>query len=295
MGVVSLIRDVRIGRRVAKKALRPELARADEARARFIREAQVQGQLEHPAIVPVYDLARDDDGAPYFTMKSIRGVTLEEILRRLAERDAGAVETFGRHRLLAAFSTVCLAAHYAHQRGVLHRDLKPANIMLGDYGEVYVLDWGLARIRHADSVEPADRIEVEHLHEAMTHVGTVMGTPGYVAPEQVRADAGTPDRRCDVYALGSVLFEILTLQKLHTPGPVKMVIQSTVQGADARASVRAPDRDIAPELDAICQRATAVDPEERYPDARELQNATSRFAAKKPGSTRAWPRGRPRS
>ncbi|HUH02097.1 MAG TPA: protein kinase [Kofleriaceae bacterium] len=279
MGVVSLIRDVRIGRRVAKKALRPELARAEEARARFVREAQVQGQLEHPAIVPVYDLARDEDGAPYFTMKSIRGVTLEEILRRLADRDAGAAETFGRHRLLAAFSTVCLAAHYAHQRGVLHRDLKPANIMLGEYGEVYVLDWGLARIRHADNVEPAERIDVEHLHEAMTHVGTVMGTPGYVAPEQVRADAGTPDRRCDVYALGSVLFEILTLQKLHTPGPVKTVIQSTVQGADARASVRAPDRDIAPELDAICQRATAVDPKDRYPDARELHDAVQRVLA----------------
>src|SRR5262249_54753115 len=139
MGEVHLCRDARIGRRVALKRLRTQggPGSTPAARARFLREARIQAQLEHPSGVPVYDLGRTPRRREVFTMKRVRGRTLGQILRDAAT---------SRRKLLAAFSSVCLAIHYAHARGVLHRDLKPANLMLGDFGEVYVLDWGLAKI-----------------------------------------------------------------------------------------------------------------------------------------------------
>ena len=146
MGVVQLIRDRRIGRSIARKLMRADHAGDPEARARFLREVQVQGQLEHPAIVPVYDLDEGGGGAPSFTMKTIRGRTLHEIIAALRTGEPDAARQYTRHKLLSAFGGVCLAIDYAHQRGVLHRDLKPSNLMLGDFGEVYVLDWGIAKI-----------------------------------------------------------------------------------------------------------------------------------------------------
>jgi serine/threonine-protein kinase len=146
MGTVDLCRDRVIGRDVALKRLHVQGSGAapSAATARFLREARVQGQLEHPAIVPVHDLGVTPDGRPYFTMKRVRGDTLDELLARLAAGDPDTARRFGQRRLLAAFSTVCLAVDFAHSRGVLHRDLKPANVMLGEFGEVNVLDWGLA-------------------------------------------------------------------------------------------------------------------------------------------------------
>src|SRR5262249_17778837 len=116
------------------------------ARRRFLHEARVQGQLEHPSIVPVYDLDLDEQGRPFFTMKRVRGLTLERVLERLREDDPDVVKRFSNRKLLTALAQVCLRIDYAHARGVLHRDLKPGNIMLGDFGEVYVLDWGLAKV-----------------------------------------------------------------------------------------------------------------------------------------------------
>ncbi|MCZ7681650.1 MAG: serine/threonine protein kinase [Sandaracinaceae bacterium] len=145
MGEVRLDRDRRIGREVAVKRLHAALGGREDTQARFLREARVQGQLEHPAIVPVYDLGAGEDGELYFTMKRVRGRTLADILADLAHGDAEAKKRFGRRRLLSAFSQVCLAIDYAHARGVMHRDLKPGNVMLGDWGEVYVLDWGSRR------------------------------------------------------------------------------------------------------------------------------------------------------
>ncbi len=228
-------------------------------------------------MVPVYDLGEGPDGAPFFTMKKVRGSTLAAIVRELRSGDAEAGRSYTRMRLLAAFSTVCLAVDYAHERGVVHRDLKPANIMLGDYGEVYVLDWGLAKLAHNADVDPRERLEVDNLHAAMTHVGTVMGTPGYVAPEQLTAGAVDADRRCDVYSLGAILFEILTWDKLHRPGTVKSVIEATLRGDDLRTSARAPERAVPPELDRICERALARDPDQRFASARDLHDAVQRY------------------
>src|SRR5689334_12964764 len=157
MGEVRSYADKRIGREIALKRLLPERADDVKSRKRFLREARIQGTLEHPSVVPVYDLGEEPDGSLYFTMKRIRGETLFDLIRRLAKDDPDALARWWRRRRLEVFGRICLAVHYAHTRGVIHRDLKPGNIMLGEYGEVYVLDWGLAKI--AD--EPPDSVERE--------------------------------------------------------------------------------------------------------------------------------------
>jgi serine/threonine protein kinase len=154
MGEVFLCADGWIGREVAMKVALGGPSAPVHLRARFIREALVQGQLEHPSVVPVYDLGIRPDGSAYFTMKRVRGETLEEVLEKLRAGDPEAAATHTRRRLLGAFSGVCLAIAFAHARGVLHRDLKPANIMLGAYGELYILDWGLSRRRSRCATPP---------------------------------------------------------------------------------------------------------------------------------------------
>jgi serine/threonine-protein kinase len=291
MGEVRLIRDQRIGREVAMKVMHPGYGSRSDARTRFEREARVQGQLEHPAIVPVYDLGVAPDGAAYFTMKRLRGHTFASIVEGLRANDARVVEQFSLRKLLGAFQQLSLAVAFAHARGVLHRDLKPANLMLGDFGEVYVLDWGLAKIAgEPDEPAPAaigesdatstttttstpgpeapSRIALDGPVGAQTAVGAIMGTPGYMPPEQVRGEV--LDARADVYALGAILFELLTLKPLHDRPTVEATMMATLLGADARASALAPDRAIAPELEAICVRATATERDDRYPSVRAL-------------------------
>jgi eukaryotic-like serine/threonine-protein kinase len=268
MGEVRLCRDGRIGREVAMKIVRTGNGAPPDQEARFLREARVQGRLEHPAVVPVYDLGRDPGGTPFFTMKRVNGHTLEEIVDGLAAGDAELEARYNRRKLLQAFTQICLAVDYAHARGVLHRDLKPANIMLGDFGEVYLLDWGLARfLEGSDAPASADTLPLETRH---TQVGSVLGTPGYMSPEQARGDAGI-DGRSDVYALGSILFEMLTLEPLHRATSVGAILNDTLKGLiDARAATRAPGRDVPPELEAICVRATRLEAGERFASAREL-------------------------
>jgi serine/threonine-protein kinase len=266
MGEVHLCRDARIGRRVALKRLRAQggSGSTPQARVRFLREARIQGQLEHPAVVPVYDLGRTPDGAEFFTMKRIRGRTLADIL-------ADGQTT--RRKLLQAFSSVCLAVDYAHTRGVLHRDLKPANLMLGDFGEVYVLDWGLAKIA-SDPEDQGEKVELGD-SSGQTIAGAILGTPGYAPPEVM---AGKPaGAQSDVYALGAILFELLTGERLHGGTSVGELIRSTMTGAEARASVRAPRSEVPPELEQLCVRATALEASARPQTPRELSEAVERF------------------
>jgi serine/threonine-protein kinase len=263
MGEVIGARDEQVGRDVAIKRMR---ASAPNHRAiqRFLREASIQGRLEHPAIAPVHEIGRDADGLPFFVMKKLTGTTLGKMI---------AEPGFALPRVLRAFAEVCLAVELAHVRGIIHRDLKPDNILLGDFGEVYVLDWGVAKVIGEDDGEFADVVSGSGEHA--TVVGTTIGTPGYMAPEQA---CGMPDidGRTDVYTLGCVLFEILAGEPLHPRGTEGM--RSALEGLrDARPSIRAPGRAIAPELDALCVAATITEREHRIQSARELGDRVQRY------------------
>jgi serine/threonine protein kinase len=282
MGEVVSAHDEQIGRSVAIKRLRAPNAPADIV-ARFMREARIQGRLDHPAIPPVHELWHDERGQPFFVMKQLSGITLSEVLARLARGDAQgdaqsdeARRRFTRQHLLRAFVDVCLAIEFAHTRGVVHRDLKPANVMLGEFGDVYVLDWGVARViaSGAPDIPPDLAPATAPAVVGDTVAGLVLGTPGYMSPEQVRGDADL-DGRADVYALGCILFEILAGEPLHSAGEAGLA--EAKAGVDARPSRRAPDREIPPELDAVCAKATRLDRAARYATARAVGDAVQRF------------------
>ena len=252
MGEVVAAQDLRIGREVAVKRIRADVPSPD-AVLRFLREARIQARLDHPAIVPVYELGTDERGRPFFTMKRLTGVTLA---RRLTSE--GPVQP-----LLRAFADVCLAIELAHSRGVVHRDLKPSNIMLGDFGEVYVLDWGVARVltETKRTTAPAAAVAADE----STTAGAILGTPGYMSPEQVRGEEAGP--KADVYALGAILFEILAGEPLHPRG--EAALGSTLSQPQVAPARRAGERAIPPELDGVCFDALAETPAAR-PTAREL-------------------------
>ncbi|HEY5923759.1 MAG TPA: serine/threonine-protein kinase, partial [Kofleriaceae bacterium] len=262
MGEVIAAQDQRIGREVAFKRMRSTHASGD-ALNRFLREARIQARLDHPAIVPVYELGKDAEGRPFFTMKRVTGETLAAHLEDPSAR---------QQPLLRAFADVCLAIELAHSKGVVHRDLKPSNIMLGDYGEVYVLDWGVARVLTDRKRFPtgADRGDIDSLGETD---GSMLGTPGYMSPEQMRGEDSVGSA-ADVYSLGAILFEILTGAPLHPRGHAS--VSSTLTMEEASPAQRQPDRAIAPELDAACAATLAADPTKR-PSARELGERVQRY------------------
>lgn len=276
MGTVRLCHDERVGRDVAMKVVRTDYAGSAQMRDRFIREAKVQGQLEHPSIVPVYDIGEGPNGEAYFTMKRVKGLTLEAVILGLSGGDAEISARYSRRRLLTAFSNVCLAIAYAHSRGVVHRDLKPANIMLGDFGEVTVLDWGLAKIPGGDDLPAmSQRVSMPDLAQSNTRAGTVLGTPGYMPAEQIRG-AELVDTKADVYALGAILFEIAAFEPMHNSENIDDIFTSTLMGTHGRPSARAPHRNVPQELDALCIAATASDPASR-PTARQVHEAIERL------------------
>ncbi len=267
MGEVTRVQDAKIGREVALKTLLPVApARATEASSRFLREARVQALLEHPAVVPVYDIGVGSAGLPYFTMKRVRGDSLFELLEQLREAPKGTPRPV--RRWLTAFVTVCRAVHYAHERGVVHRDLKPDNIMLGADGEVYVLDWGVAKVMPV----PAGRERVD-VDASDTRPGDLVGTPGYMAPEQALGQSDLVDSKSDVFALGAILFEIMTSQYLIDGEERAALIAATIDPARVPPL---PSDEVAPELYALCLRATRYDKDER-PTARELADAVERY------------------
>jgi serine/threonine-protein kinase len=253
IGEVVLAHDLRVGRDVAIKRLKTRSPSSDEVN-QFLREARIQARLDHPAVPPVYELGTDPEGRPFFTMKRLAGVTLLDTLAAPAPN---------RQRLLRAFADVCLAIEFAHSRGVVHRDLKPSNVMLGDFGDVYVLDWGLSRVVG----EAIANVVTDDIDSLDVKAGELLGTPGYMAPEQFQraAEAGRP---ADVYALGSILFEMLAGEPLHPRGPTALA--STMSGETVTSPARRrPDRAVPPELDAICAAMVALDPTTR-PTARKV-------------------------
>ena len=289
LGQVWLAVDPALKREIALKRIRPNKHASKDAHVRLIREAQITGQLEHPNIIPVYELEHaDEHGRPYYTMKFLRGKTLLEYIKDYHKhKKEGIAESLELVELLSSFIDVCNAIAYAGSRGIVHRDLKPQNIMLGDFGEVLVLDWGLAkRFGDEEDVEVGQRhVELgEVASRQQTMVGGVVGTPAFMAPEQASGENRNIDARTDVYGLGAVLFSILSGVPPHRGSKTKNSIKDTVDllkriSSGETPSVRDVDASIPKTLDAICQKAMHSNPDTRYQDARELAHDVTRYLA----------------
>ena len=237
MGQVELVRDNDIRRTVAVKRLHTD-SHSDDALLRFADEVRIVGQLEHPAIVPVYDVGRDASGDVYLVMKHLNGETMEQIIAKLAARDPTYTAQYTIEYRVHLFLQVLDAIRYAHARGVIHRDLKPANIMIGPYGEVTVLDWGIAKPIRRDpsrpsNVEPLERTLVDTHDRRLqeTQLGSLAGTPLYMSPEQAAGRNDDLDERSDVYSLCLLLYEWLTLEHpLKDKKTVTEVLAAIISG-----------------------------------------------------------------
>ena len=272
IGHVQVVKDRHLGREVALKDLRSRFtsrgsnsAGRTPAETRFLAEARVTGQLEHPGIIPVYELGRRADGSIYYTMKVVRGRTLGDALR--------GQDLAGRLGLLPHFLDICHALAYAHSRQVIHRDLKPDNVMLGDFGETMVLDWGLAKSLDqptGPAVAPSeeDRQQLCGASDSATVAGSPMGTPAYMPPEQACGDLGSIDQRSDVYSLGAILYQLLCGRPPHH-GTSALEVINKVRGVPVRPPTEREPR-CPSELADIAMRALSRDPAQRYPDAGAL-------------------------
>ncbi len=266
---VLLVADSDTSREVAM-AIMPDFRERPRADLeRFVREAKLTAGLEHPNIVPVHDIGIDESGSPYFTMKYLHGQSLASALRKVHKGEPAAVARYGQMRLLQILIRICNAIEFAHSQGVCHLDLKPENVNLGDYGEVLVLDWGLAR-----SIRPAAAGGIASPNSpegAVDH--RVKGTPGYMAPEQVRPSKEFPvGFRSDIYALGSILYAMLSLSNPLARLPMEEVFRRTVSGEVPPPSEAAPEgRYVPAALDAICRKAMAPNPADRYATVAEMR------------------------
>jgi serine/threonine protein kinase len=292
MGAVLRAVDCDIRREVAVKYL---LNQADQRKkARFVEEAQITGQLEHPNIVPIHELGIDSQRRLFFSMKMVRGRSLAQVLDELREKPKIADADFPLARLLNILVSVCNALAYAHSRGVVHRDLKPANIMIGDFGEVYVMDWGLAKVLKGELAEAASSQPVVSMPAGpiaptkrsskvesrpggdLTQEGAVLGTPVYMPPEQAVGSAQTVDHRSDVYSLGAILYELLTLEPpIEKAGGQLAVLMRVARGEIVPPEQRSPQRaragKIPKELAAIAMKAMAKEKQDRYPNVEVLR------------------------
>jgi serine/threonine-protein kinase len=284
IGRVWLAHDDRLGRDVALKELRPERADNPTSWSRFLKEAKVTGQLEHPGIVPVYELSRwPADQQPFYTMRFVRGQTMAEAVRlyhqKLAHGEAGPLDL---RQLLTAFVGVCNAVAYAHARGVLHRDLKPENVLLGDFGEVIVLDWGLAKVLAEQEDHPSELLPIRTATESgdETVQGQVLGTPAYMAPEQAEGRQDLVETRTDVYGLGAILYEILSGKPPFTGDEISTLLRRVSREPVARPRERSAAAPAA--LEAICLKALAKRPALRYGSAKEVADEVQRWLADEP-------------
>ena len=285
LGNVWLARDERLNRNVAVKELNVDALESPKAWQRFHREAEITGQLEHPNIVPIYQFGDDRKSAePFYTMRFVGKRTLADAIVEHHDRvEAGEEGPLGLHRLLAVFLDVCQAIAYAHSRGVVHRDLKPENVALDNFGQVIVLDWGLAKLTDDGDLAHKLTSDATLADGSLSHTmdGDVIGTPLYMAPEQAAGELDKVDEKTDVYGLGAILFAILTGSAPHERSSTDKTLQvvladiakgDTPQARDCRSTVSS-------DLEAICGKAMARKRHLRYETVQSLAEAIERWMA----------------
>ena len=265
-----------LNREVAVKVLSRRSAHDAEARRRFQREANITAQLAHPNVIPVYSTATTAEGLPAFSMKWVRGQTLFEFMKGCRkERDQGELsEEHSEPARLDLFLKVCDAIAYSHDVGVIHRDLKPSNFMIGDFNEIYVMDWGMARRTNETSAAQHDTIEIDDTDLSATVSGAVMGTPMYMAPEQARGEAKLIGPASDQFALGLILFALYTLRPARKADTVPKMLELARSGR----SIAFRRGELPPALQAIISKATEAAPADRYASVKALADDVRRFA-----------------
>jgi serine/threonine protein kinase len=309
MGVILQARDLRIRRTVAMKVMKTSSQFSRENVLRFIDEAQLTGQLEHPNIVPVYELGIDDQGETFYTMKFVKGTTLDDVLRGIRNGKQKTIEKYPLGTLLTIFQKVCDGVAFAHAKGVVHRDLKPENIMIGSFGEVLVMDWGLAKNMtggrrenrsEAQSGEAPAPPTMDALRGFETLHGLIVGTPPYISPEQARGELDKINARSDIYVLGAILYTILTLRPPIEGDTVNEVVEKIITSRITHPSAfnqpskpvwirpeepgngeialsHCPGKRIPDGLAAVVMKALELDPALRYQNAEDLQADIAAF------------------
>jgi serine/threonine-protein kinase len=272
-GTVRQVFETGLLRPVAMKLLDPRLAREEVHRKRFVEEAQITAQLDHPNIPPVHRVGIDGDGTMYFTMKLLRGDTFEQLLARRAHH-GGWPQLF---KVLQVFVTVCNAVAFAHGRGVIHRDLKPENIMVGEHGQVYVMDWGIARILGAPRPSGQDTLPpVRVWGSATDESGVIAGTPGYMAPEQALGAIDEIDERTDVFALGAILYRVLVDRPPYEGRDALTTIVKAASG-EYEPPERAASHPAPRGLCDVIARAMSTDRAKRYQSVAQLRDDVEAF------------------
>jgi serine/threonine-protein kinase len=296
LGEVLRALDEELHREVALKRIQPGFARDADSRHRFLREAEITARLEHPGIVPVYGLVQDEAGQPSYAMRFIEGESLQDAIRRFHQADAqagwdAAERNLTLRELLGRFSAVCKTIAFAHSRGIIHRDLKPANIMLGAYGETLVVDWGLAKgmtdcgLQIADLPNPIQPCPSANPQSAIrnlqsTQPGQLLGTPAYMSPEQAAGRWDVVGRPADIYGLGATLYHLLTGQAPFVGGSQGEVLDRVQKGLCPRPRQLA--RDVPAGLEAVCLKAMALRPEDRYATGLDLATDVEHWLADEP-------------
>ncbi|MEM8944461.1 MAG: WD40 repeat domain-containing serine/threonine protein kinase [Planctomycetota bacterium] len=285
IGQVSVAVDKELSREVALKELQARFADDQNTRARFVLEAEVTGGLEHPGVVPVYGLGHYADGRPFYAMRFVRGDSMQDAVARFHQEYADSSQPgfdLELRKLLQRFISVCNAIEYAHSRGVLHRDLKPGNIMMGNYGETLVVDWGLAKVGNEPShhTAPADESKLYPASvsdSAPTQLGSTVGTPQYMSPEQAAGRVDELRGSSDVYSLGATLYHILTGRPPFEGSDVGVVLAAVQAGI--YPSPRSINPRVSKPLEAICSKAMELEPADRYLSARALAEDVERTLA----------------
>jgi tRNA A-37 threonylcarbamoyl transferase component Bud32 len=273
MGVVSCSFDTVLLRRFARKTMHSSADQAPQLALRFIEEAQITAQLDHPGIVPVHDLGLNaDDGRLYFTMKLVDGETLATVFERLHDAPFSGN---GLEHALRIFVKICEAVSFAHSRGVIHRDLKPDNIMVGSHGQVYVMDWGIALLLSDGTSEPP-HVSVGHSRKS-NEAGSAVGTYAYMAPEQAHGRIGEQGPATDVYGLGAILYALLTGDGPHSARTAAQALASARIGSVAPPESRPAWAQLPPGLCAIAMTALEPSVDDRYESVDELKNDVEEF------------------
>jgi eukaryotic-like serine/threonine-protein kinase len=282
LGEVHVAEDVELNRPVALKRMRSLVVTDPDQFRRFLREAEITARLQHPGIVPVYGMAQDPDGGPAYAMRLIEGESLADAMSRFHE--SAKFDGVQFRMLLQHFVVVCQAVAYAHSRGVVHRDLKPANIMLGQFGETYIVDWGLARVIERDEAERINggatvRPAVD-VNGEQTLMGSAIGTPAYMSPEQAAGRWDVLGPAVDVYGLGAMLYSILT-GRPPIANDTWPAMQQKIQRGDYPPP-RQVNSAVPRALEAVCRKAMEFEPDARYTSAQELAADVQRWLADEP-------------